>query len=269
MSGQAAANPAAANCESLCRSLGKLVAEKTARSNYKVRLAEPLDDEIAQAGAHGITDQQRAGEHSDGSGHAKHDGEIGAPVVEQTSFEKLESSHYEFQIPDFKFQISKAQSSKLKARSSKLKAQSSKHEVQNSDLNFQMIAVAGPSIHNEREIARQVRRCESRRSESFPVAACSSSKQGSDDFRRLVIEIAGGFVTQQQLRFHDQCARERDALLFAAGKLRRPVVEAISRDRPVRASSRARLQALASAADTSVGVSTFSSTEHCGSRQWS
>jgi len=36
------------------------------------------------------------------------------------------------------------------------------------------------------------------------------------DFSRFLIEIAGGFVAEQQSRFHDECARERDALFFAA-----------------------------------------------------
>lgn len=66
---------------------GESIAEKTARSYYEICLAEPLHDKIAQARAHGITYEQRAGEHRDRRRHTEDDREIGAPVVKQAAFE--------------------------------------------------------------------------------------------------------------------------------------------------------------------------------------
>src|SRR5687768_11739771 len=47
----------------------------------------------------------------------------------------------------------------------------------------------------------------------FPM---NIKQQVGDDLRRFLIEIAGWLVAQQQLRFHDQRARKRDALFLAA-----------------------------------------------------
>src|SRR5271163_392501 len=44
--------------------------------------------------------------------------------------------------------------------------------------------------------------------------------------RRFGIEIAGRFIGEQKLRFVGQRARDRDALLFAPGQLRRAMIEA-------------------------------------------
>ncbi len=47
--------------------------------------AQPLEDEIAQAAAHRIADQERTGEHRDGGGDADDNGHIGPPVVSKAA----------------------------------------------------------------------------------------------------------------------------------------------------------------------------------------
>ena len=90
-----------------------------------------------------------------------------------------------------------------------------------------------------------------------------------NDFGRLLIEISGGFVAQQQLGFHDQRARQSDTLLFTARQLRGTMIEAFSEtDLFKEFSSTPRWLAVV-VDETIVGVNTFSMTEHCGNRQWS
>src|SRR5215211_6664276 len=63
----------------------QLFAEKSLRYNHAIRIAEPLQDEIAQARAHRYAHHQRAREDSDRDRNACDDGEIRAPVVAQAS----------------------------------------------------------------------------------------------------------------------------------------------------------------------------------------
>ena len=88
------------------------------------------------------------------------------------------------------------------------------------------------------------------------------------------IEVAGRLVAQQQARLADQRPGDRHALLLAARQLAGPMVDALASAPPARSASRARAATSArrlprASRATSVGTSTFSSTEHCGSRQWS
>ena len=82
---------------------GEPVAEETRRRNDQIGLPESLHDKIAQAGAHGITDEQRAREHGNGRCHTKHYGQVGAPIVAKAVSDELNGSH--FQIAVFRLQI--------------------------------------------------------------------------------------------------------------------------------------------------------------------
>lgn len=53
-------------------------------------------------------------------------------------------------------------------------------------------------------------------------------QHAGDDVGRLLIEIAGRFVTQKQPRLHDESARERDALFLTARELARKVSDPLS-----------------------------------------
>ena len=94
-------------------------------------------------------------------------------------------------------------------------------------------------------------------------------QQRGDRLGGGAIEIACRLVAQQQPRAAHQRAGQRDALLLAARQLARQMRRRDARARPDRRAARAWASLPASAGPTSVGTSTFSSTLHCGSRQWS
>src|SRR5271168_4013064 len=52
------------------------------------------------------------------------------------------------------------------------------------------------------------------------------TEQAEDGFGAFGIEVASGFIGQDDFWFADDSASERDALLFATGKLGRLVLEA-------------------------------------------
>jgi hypothetical protein len=56
-------------------------------------------------------------------------------------------------------------------------------------------------------------------------------EQCKDDIARPGVKIAGGFICQQQLWFHDQCPGQGSPLLFAAGEFAdfmiEPVIEVL------------------------------------------
>jgi hypothetical protein len=56
-------------------------------------------------------------------------------------------------------------------------------------------------------------------------ATMNFEQQIGDDFRGFLIEISGRLVAQEQLRLHDQRARECNALFFTTRELRRTVVQ--------------------------------------------
>src|SRR5690606_32634965 len=59
---------------------------------------------------------------------------------------------------------------------------------------------------------------------------------------RLRVEVAGGFVGQEDPRPRGQGARQGDALLLAAGKLARPVVESMTEPHPLQDLARCALR---------------------------
>jgi hypothetical protein len=63
--------------------VGERLAEEAGRDDDAIGAPEPLQHEIAQAAAHRVADQQRAGEHRHRRRHAGDHGEVGAPVVAQ------------------------------------------------------------------------------------------------------------------------------------------------------------------------------------------
>ena len=83
------------------------------------------------------------------------------------------------------------------------------------------------------------------------------------------IEIAGRLVGQQHARRVGDRARDRDALLLAAGKLRRAVFEALLQAEIAQqlVGALARLPC-ARGRGSSAAASTFSTAENSGSRWW-
>ena len=84
-----------------------------------------------------------------------------------------------------------------------------------------------------------------------------------------LIEIAGRLVGEQDARRIGDRARDRDALLLAAGQLRRPVRQAILRARDT-TTARRRVRALPRLLRPRIicGSITFSTAENSGSRWW-
>ena len=56
--------------------------------------AQPLQGQPPQAAAHGISDQQRSGQHRHGHGHAGHHRQVGAPVVDQAASRQGDGGHF-------------------------------------------------------------------------------------------------------------------------------------------------------------------------------
>ena len=102
------------------------------------------------------------------------------------------------------------------------------------------------------------------------AARVEAAHQREDLVGRMGVEVAGRLVGQHQRRRERQRARDRHALLLAAGELARQVVEAVARDRR-RAAARAPPRAArASRARRAIspGISTFSVAVNAGSRWW-
>jgi 3'-phosphoadenosine 5'-phosphosulfate (PAPS) 3'-phosphatase len=64
-------------------------------------------------------------------------------------------------------------------------------------------------------------------------------QQGSNHLRSFVIEVAGRLITQQELRLRYERTRQRDALLFTAGKFRWSMIETVSKTNLFEESTRA------------------------------
>src|SRR5258708_28626349 len=60
-----------------------------------------------------------------------------------------------------------------------------------------------------------------------PFAAHEVQELGEDDVGGVLVEVAGGLVGEDQGRLVGERARHADALLLAAGELRRPMVESL------------------------------------------
>ena len=59
------------------------------------------------------------------------------------------------------------------------------------------------------------------------VGRVQALQQGKDDIRGAAVQVAGGLVSQQQFGLGDERARQRDALLLAAGELAGAVLRAV------------------------------------------
>ena len=59
-----------------------------------------------------------------------------------------------------------------------------------------------------------------------------SLEQVQDFVRRRRVEVAGRLIRQNEFGVVDQAAGDRHALLLAAGKLRRPVIQPLAQARP-------------------------------------
>src|ERR1039458_10365580 len=81
-----------------------------------------------------------------------------------------------------------------------------------------------------------------------------------------LVEIAGGLVAQQQQRLADEGTRQRHALLLAAGKLGRAMIEAIAQANLSEQVARA-VHVTRNVARNQRRHQDVSITEHCGSRQ--
>ena len=57
------------------------LAKESARRHERVGASQASDRDVAQAAAHRVADEQRAGEHRDRRRHAERDGEVRAPVI--------------------------------------------------------------------------------------------------------------------------------------------------------------------------------------------
>ncbi len=73
--------------------LAQGLAEERGRHHGVVGPAQPIGDERPEAGPHGLADDERAGQHRHGGGHAQHHGQIGAPVVNQAAEGQVVALH--------------------------------------------------------------------------------------------------------------------------------------------------------------------------------
>ena len=83
-----------------------------------------------------------------------------------------------------------------------------------------------------------------------------------DSAARFRIEIAGRLIGKKNLRPIDESAGERDALLFAAGKLRRVMIDAFAS--PTRRSKSSPSARAVRSPRSSIGTVTFSSAVSVG-----
>src|SRR6185295_14818295 len=67
--------------------------EETGRDDCRIGAADPLEDEVAEAAAHRVADEQRAGQHGDRRRDAEHDGRVGAPVIEDPAANEIARPH--------------------------------------------------------------------------------------------------------------------------------------------------------------------------------
>ena len=59
----------------------KLLPEESGRDDHLIGAAETMEDEVAEAAADRIANQERAGEHGDRRGNAGDHGKVGTPVI--------------------------------------------------------------------------------------------------------------------------------------------------------------------------------------------
>src|SRR5712691_6199429 len=73
---------------------GQLFAEELCGRDNMVGFPESLQEKVSQTGADRIADEQCPGQYRDRSRDTNHHGQIGAPVILQTLFDELSSSHH-------------------------------------------------------------------------------------------------------------------------------------------------------------------------------
>jgi hypothetical protein len=72
----------------------QLLAEEAARRGHDlIRLAEPLQKQLAQTRPHRLAHHQRARQHRHRRAHAAHDGQVRPPVVNEIASEERDASH--------------------------------------------------------------------------------------------------------------------------------------------------------------------------------
>ena len=69
--------------------LRELLAEESSETTADIGGAETLQHQIAQAAAHRVADEQRAGEHRHRGRHADDHGEVRPPVIAQAAGDEL------------------------------------------------------------------------------------------------------------------------------------------------------------------------------------
>ena len=131
-------------------------------------------------------------------------------------------------------------------------------------------AALSPSIRPERRRTTRSQRAPSAAScvtstSVVPRSSMAGEQQIDDLLAGALVEIAGRLVGDQDRRIGRQRARQRDALLLAAGQLRRIMMQRARRVRPRPARARARSSASATPASSS-GTATFSSAVMVGMR---
>jgi hypothetical protein len=73
--------------------IGQPLAEKSRGRDDQIGVAQPGQRQIAQAGAHRIAHEQRAGQHGHGGRHAEDYREVRAPVMSEIMFDECYSVH--------------------------------------------------------------------------------------------------------------------------------------------------------------------------------
>ena len=204
------------------------LAEEPARRDHRLGASEPSDRDVAQAAAHRVADQQRAAR---------------APR------------------PPPPRRASRRGSCASGTGAAK-------------DRRVEFIGVRTPqpsAIHlvSHGKPLRQARAVRDDDEDRLPCLVQVEQKSATAS-AELRSRLPVGSSQSSTARVADQRARDRGALLLPARQFAGPVIEAISRPTwprisRARRSSSAALPSAAGAA--SVGVSTFSSTEHCGSRE--
>ena len=174
--------------ESAALASAELLAEESRRQHDVIGLAEPLQNQIAQARAHRHADHQRAGEHRDGNRHTGDDGEVGPPVVAEAAAKKCG-----WRIGRLRDTLQLAIAQLEADRKPRGKLGAVRHDDQNRVLLLLQL-----------------------------------EQERGDRVGRFPIEIARRLVAQQQTRPSDQRARQRHALLLTSGQLSRAMIDAVA-----------------------------------------
>ena len=209
------------------QTVGDVGTDQSRKHRGGIDSAELPLDASAQAAAQRIADEQCTGEHGRTDRDAEQHSEVAAPVVEQIAGDESGQGEHGSGADE------------------------------------------GAVVHfgSPREELRQVGAVRDH-DENVVLLPVQFEQKIADRLRVLAVEVAGRLVGEKQHGLEHERARDRDALPLAAGELRRPVIEPAGQVRRDRATAARRLPSRRACVSrlTSVGTSTFSSTEHCGSR---